>query len=181
MIYVFEGARNSGKTHLSFVASSLIGKSFKYEFVEWFRFLNLDTKDISTHIFALGKETMLLQLNREGLLESDFVLDRGIFTVMSWGVLEGRISISDAKKQIDFLLSKDLLSNCKFFHIKGENPNIRGKKDEWDSLESLKEVEVSLIESLMGYAKESSKNSIEIIEIMNEFDKQSEDMIAGLI
>jgi len=181
LVYVFEGARNSGKTHLSSIASSIIGRSFKYDFVNWFRFLRLDSKDNSTHLFALGKESMLLQLNRDGFLPFDFVLDRGIFTVMSWGVLEGRISIGDAKMQIDYLIAKGLFNGCRFFHIKGNNPNSRGSKDEWDSEESRREIEVFLIDTLMKYASESSDGSIDIIEFKNEFCRESEDAISRII
>ena len=94
MIYVFEGGRNSGKTFLSDYVSKTFGvHKFKFDFVNYFKGLNLTSENSrETHFFAMGKELMLMQLSRDLGIE-DFILDRGIVTVFSWALLEKRISV----------------------------------------------------------------------------------------
>jgi hypothetical protein len=66
MLYLIEGARNSGKTY---VTSQLnIAPVYKFPFTELFTDLEYDDKSVRTHDFALGKEIMLLDLNRKGFI-----------------------------------------------------------------------------------------------------------------
>ena len=133
MITIFEGPRNSGKTFLAReYASHRNLQIFKFDFVGWFNRLELPDSDRTTHNFALGKELMLLQLNRDNLLP-DFVLDRGILTVLTWGILSGRISEIEAMRQIEMAASEGLFNNCEIVYVYGENPNQSGRnKDNWD-------------------------------------------------
>jgi len=133
MITIFEGQRNSGKTFLSREYSSLKNlRIFKFDFVGWFNRLELPDSDTTTHNFALGKELMLLQLNRDGLLP-DFVLDRGILTVLTWGILSGRITENEAINQIKMIAEEGLFDNCEIVYVYGENPNKGDRnKDNWD-------------------------------------------------
>jgi len=75
---------------------------------------------------------MLLQLNRDGLLP-DFVLDRGILTVLTWGILSGRITENEAINQIKMIAEEGLFDNCEIVYVYGENPNKGDRnKDNWD-------------------------------------------------
>ena len=64
MVYVFEGARNSGKTHLSKHISKKFGIArFQFDFVNHFNLLGLQSKDNKeAHSFSMGKELMLMQM-----------------------------------------------------------------------------------------------------------------------
>jgi hypothetical protein len=182
MIYIFEGSRNSGKTYISDVCSDVLEiPKFKFKFVDWFRTLNLSGDPSGTHKFALGKELMLLQLNSESIIPSDFILDRGIFTVLTWGVLEERILMEDAKEQLKNIIDLSLLKNCSFLYIKGENPDsIPRNKDEWDSKESLRSEETRICVELMTYASEVN-NEIKINFFENTFGEESVEMVLNFI
>lgn len=135
MVYVFEGARNSGKTFLSTHASKTFGiPRFQFNFAGSFGMLNLDSKSRESHVFALGKELMLMQLAKDlsGRLPN-FIHDRGILSVLGWGICEGRISKGEALKQIDFILENKLMQGIKIIYIEGENPDQGPRnKDQWD-------------------------------------------------
>ena len=137
MVYVFEGARNSGKTFLSDYVSKTFGiHKFKFDFVNYFKSLNLTSENSrETHLFAMGKELMLMQLSRDLGIE-DFILDRGIITVFSWALLEKRISEQEVKDQIKFICENRLLDGISIIYIEGKNPNksLRNK-DNWDHLD----------------------------------------------
>lgn len=138
MIYVFEGARNSGKTFLSDYISKTFGvHKFKFDFVNYFKGLNLTSENSrETHFFAMGKELMLMQLSRDLGIE-DFILDRGIVTVFSWALLEKRISEEESKSQIKFICDNKLMNGISIIYIEGENPNKSSRnKDIWDQFDS---------------------------------------------
>src|SRR3989344_2888201 len=95
-LFYIEGSRGSGKT---FLAKHLKKEYFKFQFVDWFKELKLENKSKSTHLFALGKEIMLLQLSREGLLKNISIVDRGIISVLVWGITQSRISYKEALEE----------------------------------------------------------------------------------
>ena len=106
MIYVFEGARNSGKTHLSNYVSKKYGiPRFQFNFGGYFNLLGLSSNgNREAHSFSMGKELMLLQLAKEFTLSlPDFIHDRGIVTVLAWGMYEKRISFAEMTSQIDYI------------------------------------------------------------------------------
>lgn len=174
MIYFFEGHRNSGKSFLSDHLSAFLAiPKFQYSFVDWFRFLSMDSGDNSTHKFALGKESMLLQLNNDGAI-SDLIVDRGVFSVLSWGVLENRISKDDALKQLDFFYSSGLLNKCVFFKIRGKNPRGNRQKDEWDDSRSSEEGLV--LDWLFGHCSEKYP-SLNVFEVENQFNQDSVNLL----
>ena len=169
MITIFEGPRNSGKTFLA-NKFSYINKAtiFKFDFVGWFNSLHLDDSSEATHLFALGKEAMLLQLNRDGML-SDFVLDRGFLTVLTWGILSGRITEEKAEDHLRILAEKGLLQNCRIVYVTGENPNKESRnKDNWDYRDGTIE-EQEIMENLRDYISNQPYN-VEVIHILNSFD-----------
>ena len=137
MIYVFEGSRNSGKTFLSdHVSKTFSIPKFKFDFSNYFNDLDLSSeKSRETHLFAMGKELMLMQLSRDLGIE-DFILDRGIITVFSWALLEKRISKEEARKQIKMICDKNLMQGISVIYIEGINPNKSSRnKDHWDHLD----------------------------------------------
>ena len=139
MVYVFEGSRNSGKTFLSTEVSSISGiPRFQFDFSGGFDLLNLESKDNrEAHCFSVGKELMLMQISRDVKELTDFIHDRGIVTVLAWGLLENRIKESDVDLHIKYLKEKNLFSGIRIVYIEGENPKKRvGGKDRWDYADS---------------------------------------------
>jgi len=112
MIKLIEGARNSGKSYLLQWANV---KPYKFDFPFWYGKLKLNNKDRETHSFALSKEILLHELNRDGLLAGDVYVDRGILTVLTWGVLKDRISMDEAIKQLWHFSEAGLFKNCEVF------------------------------------------------------------------
>ena len=140
MIYVFEGSRNSGKTHLSkYISEKYNIPRFQFNFGGYFNLLNLSSKDNrEAHSFSMGKELMLLQLGKEFSLSfPDFIHDRGIATVLAWGIYERRITENDMLKQIDYIEKNNLLDGIYLIRIKGKNPDSSDRnKDQWDFADS---------------------------------------------
>ena len=169
MITIFEGPRNSGKTFLANKFSGInSSKIFKFDFVGWFNNLSLEDNSEATHLFALGKEAMLLQLNRDGMLP-DFVLDRGFLTVLTWGVLSGRISEEKAKSHLTILAEKGLLKNCRIVYVKGDNPSKKSRnKDNWDHRDGTSDEE-QIMENLRDVICNQPYN-VETIFLYNSFD-----------
>jgi len=181
MIYFIEGARNSGKSHISKEIASLPGfRYFQYSFTTWFTELKLRDNSKETHNFAMGKETMLLQLIKEGAIESNYLIDRGIFSVLSWGVMEGRVTKKVATAQLISLIDKGLLSNCHFLYIYGNNPNgERENKDRWDTEESKTRItEAKWMEYFLDLA---SDRGIKTSRIENNFDADVIERIKKLV
>lgn len=175
MIVIFEGARNSGKTHLAKIASDLNKVPlYKFDFTTWFNLLKLDDKSIDTHLFALGKEIDILQSNRDGII-NHIILDRGFLSVFVWGVLSKRIEIEEAIDQLDLLASSGILINCKVFYIHGENPDKSSRdKDNWDFRESSSE-EKNLYEFFIRHIEKSFPKieNFSITKFENKFNEQS--------
>ncbi len=169
MVRIFEGPRNSGKTFLAREYSSHHNLPiFKFDFVGWFNRLKLLDSHTTTHNFALGKELMLLQLNRDGLLP-DFVLDRGILTVLTWGILSGRISQNEAINQIEMIASEGLFNNCEIVYVYGENPDKSHRnKDNWDFRDGEK-YEADIMENIRGIITGSPYN-VKVKLVHNTFD-----------
>lgn len=178
MITIFEGARNSGKTFLANKYSQQTGiPIFKFEFAGWFSGLGIPDEDPKTHYFALGKEAMLLQLNRDGLLPH-FILDRGFLTVLTWGIISKRISQKDALQQLNLLRDKGLLVNLKVAVVEGTNPESR-TKDNWDFREGTMEEKETLM-NLISVIK-LIQPDIEIVKLTNDFTHMTTKNLIHLI
>lgn len=135
MVVVFEGARNSGKTFLSREVSRLTGiPRFQFDFAGGFNLLGIEnSNNREAHSFAMGKELMLLQLVRDMESMPTFIHDRGILTVLTWGLLENRIKESDVDDQIKYIQESELLNKVLLTYIFGENPDQSQRhKDQWD-------------------------------------------------
>lgn len=174
MLTIFEGARNSGKTYLANLAASHNKiPIFKFEFVDWFNLLKLEDSSEGIHLFALGKEISIQQMNREGILP-DMIMDRGFLTVIVWGILSKRISEETAYSQLDLIISLGLLKNSKIYYIYGDNPNksIRNK-DNWDFMDHTS-IEKELYDKFIKYLQENTDpKELEIISFENKFDESS--------
>lgn len=180
MITIFEGQRNSGKTFLARRFSEISNLAiFKFDFVGWFDRLDLSDDGEHTHLFALGKESMLMQLNRDGLLP-DFILDRGILTVMTWGILSGRITEEQAYEQLTMLCDNGLFKNIRIFYVVGENPDKSSRnKDVWDFREADNR-ESEIMENLRDHISNPPYN-VQIEYIFNEFTDKSVQSLHKLI
>lgn len=176
MLVIFEGARNSGKTYLAQRASDHNKiPLYKFEFVKWFNELKLKDDSRESHLFALGKEIQLLQANRDGILKP-IILDRGILTVLVWGVLSKRIDFDEALDELDKIMSSDLLRNCKIYYIHGDNPNKSERnKDNWDFRDNTSD-EKYLYEKFIRHIIEVYPGNFEefsIYNFENKFDETS--------
>lgn len=155
MIYLIEGARNSGKTYLLNKAEV---NEYKFPFPYWYGKLKLSNSDKATHDFAIGKEIMLHHLNQMGHIDSDIYIDRGIITALVWGVLENRITADEAVKQLWLFAKAGLFDDAQVIYVHGTNPNERGAKDLWDN--SNRQKEIALYELLLDSLHEAKPGSV---------------------
>ena len=172
MVYVFEGPRNSGKTFLSeYISGSFRIPRFQFQFANFFRDLNLKSEDSKeAHAFSLGKEFMLMQLAKDMPHES-FIHDRGILTVLVWGLLEGRITEEEARNQIGILKKYHLLDEITIIYIQGENPDKSDRhKDQWDHIDGDTR-ERDTYKKVVAMFNESDLHKI--TTFINEFNDQS--------
>jgi len=151
---------------------------FKFDFVGWFNRLSLPDDSEITHSFALGKELMLLQLNRDGLLP-DFILDRGILTVLTWGILSGRITEEKANDQIEMMAKQGLFGDCEIFYVIGKNPdNADRGKDNWDFRDGDYR-EAKIMENLRDIISNQPYN-VPIKYVTNNFDEKSVESLINM-
>ncbi len=174
MIYVFEGPRNSGKSYLSkAMETNLIIPRFQFDFGSYFNMLELSSKDNrEAHSFSMGKELMIMQIARD-LKRSlpDYIHDRGILTVLAWGLSENRITEDDVIKQIEYIKKHDLMSEITVIYIKGDNPDKSDRnKDQWDYAE-FDDKERSAFNFVIFKFVELGFQNIKIFE--NKFDGDS--------
>jgi hypothetical protein len=179
MIYVFEGPRNSGKTFLSEHISELFNiPRFQFKFANFFSDLNLKSENSKeAHAFSLGKEFMLMQLAKDIPHES-FIHDRGILTVLVWGLLEGRITEDEARNQIEILKKYSLLDEITIIYIDGENPDKSDRsKDQWDHIDG----DIRERETYKRVIEMFSESDLhKITTFTNEFNDQSVDNIRSM-
>jgi thymidylate kinase len=179
MLYVFEGPRNSGKTHFSKMVSDRFKiQRFQFSFAEYFKRLGMQSQNSKeAHSFALGKELMIMQLVKDFHtgFEDDplsFIHDRGILSVLAWGLLEKRISESEMEIQVKLLKDLNLLDKVKIILVTGKNPSLEKRnKDQWDGLDGdIREMDC--YERVIGCLERHRIGSI--WKIQNNFDSQSE-------
>lgn len=174
MIILFEGCRNSGKSYMGSKVSESLGiPRFQFDFAKYFTDLGLvSSGNPGAQNFAIGKELMLLQLERDGFIPNNVIVDRGFLTVLAWGILEKRITYHQAFEQLDMLYKNGLLKNVCVFYIDGENPKKRGSgKDAWDFAESDSR-ENEAYKAIFDYIDQKNY-SIKINIFRNNFDDES--------
>lgn len=171
MLYLIEGARNTGKTY---IASFFNLPRYKFPFTHWFGCMGYADSSQNTHDFALGKEIMLMDLNKMGYIESMFS-DRGIVTVFVWAILSNRISETEALRQFSLTIHSDLYRDVKIIWVKGKNPDTSDrKKDFWDGYDGRGQQEALLYNAFMSRLIEIGVD-VEIVE--NTFDDKVEQRI----
>lgn len=176
MVYVFEGARNSGKTYLSnYISEHFSIPRFQFDFGPHFNLLGLESKNNrESHSFSMGKELMLMQLSRDlsgPSCVNDFIHDRGILTVLAWGLSENRISKDDVTNQIKYIKENRLLDNITIIYITGNNPDKSDRnKDQWDYADKSNSERESF-EFVISIFKDF--NIGKIYEFTNNFDSGS--------
>jgi adenylate kinase family enzyme len=182
MLYIFEGARNSGKTYLSkFLSERNSIPRFQFDFVGGVNLLQIPTSaGKEMHAFATGKELMLLQLHKDlPFIDKNFIHDRGILSVLVWGIVEKRISTSQALSQLDYVIQNKLLQNSAIVYIEGENPDQSERnKDQWDFADAGSE-EKQAYEFLLPELQKRGFNRV--IRFKNDFTSYSCDAFANLI
>ena len=179
MVYVFEGPRNSGKTFLSeYISGSFHIPRFQFKFANFFSDLNLKSENSrEAHAFSLGKEFMLMQLAKD-VPQQSFIHDRGILTVLVWGLLEGRITEDEARNQIEIVKKYSLLDEITIVYIKGQNPDKSDRiKDQWDHIDGDPR-ERDTYEKVISMFQEAGLHKIWIFE--NKFDDQSVSNIGSM-
>jgi len=182
MIIIFEGCRNSGKTFLSKqISEEVYIPRFQFDFIGYFSGLGLESKESkSAHSFSMGKDLMLMQLNRDGYIQEDLIIDRGFLTVLSWGLLEKRIDLPTAREQLSLLHEKGLTKDLHIIYIEGENPDSSDRnKDMWDSIEKTGNEKVAY-EFILNQI-ESDYKDIKVTRFKNEFNEQSIHDLAKII
>lgn len=182
MVIIFEGCRNSGKTFLSKqISEDLYIPRFQFDFVEYFIGLNLESKESgSAHSFSMGKDLMLMQLNRDGFIQEDIIIDRGFLTVLSWGLLEKRIDPPTAREHLGLLNSGGLTSGIHIIYIEGDNPDQSDRnKDMWDDVEKTNSEKFSY--EFMLHQITNNHPDIKVTRFRNEFNEQSIHDLAKII
>jgi hypothetical protein len=185
MIYVFEGPRNSGKTYLSQKISENIDdlSRFQFDFVNYFDLLRLTSKDnTEAHSFAMGKELMIMQIARDLNGKNcigNFIHDRGILTVLAWGLSENRITKAEVIRQIEFIIKNDLLSDIHIIYICGDNPDTQDRnKDQWDYADN-NDLEKNAFEFVISKFNEIKPNCIQ--KFYNNFKPDSLEKLENII
>ena len=173
-----EGARRSGKSFL--INSQKVFPHFKFEFNEAFEGLVFEKSSTDVHYFGLGKELMLHQLDRDGLLVKQFptgwnkntnsiIVDRGIITNTVWAIFQNRISEQQAEKELRWVMRQDLLRNSCFVCIEG-TAQLERKKDIWDSADARVQEEKDLFNHFFNLLEKTGHN---VKRFKNNFDTNS--------
>lgn len=167
-LLLIEGARRSGKTHLT--QSQNILPVFKFDFNKNFEWWNLERESRETHFWGLGKEIMLHELNRGGFFKDKWILvDRGILTNSVWGVFQKRISKQQAVGDLTKFYDLGLFEDVRFLIIEGKCEDER-KKDIWDMEDTRGEEERELFRS---FSQELLDLKVSVDVFPNNFDEDS--------
>lgn len=199
MVYVFEGPRNSGKTFISKYISEVYKiPRYQFAFADYFKTLNIQSQNSKeAHAFALGKELMLMQVSKDlhnvktsgddalGIRFSksdpaikDFIHDRGILTVLAWGILENRINEDEMDAQVKMIADLNLMDQITIVFIEGNNPDKSPRnKDQWDREDGGN----GEMESYLKVVKAFEKYGIaKIWKFKNLFDLESLDRVKAM-
>ncbi len=163
-LIIIEGARRSGKSFL--ISSKSDVPVFKFDFNPVFEGLNFMKNSPEVHYLGLGKELMLHQLNRDGFIDGNIIVDRGIITNTVWAVFQRRISLELAKKEIEWCINSGLLVNTSFVAIIGTHSDKRSK-DIWDGDDSRVTEEIDLFNEIYNFME---VRGIKIHRFTNTFD-----------
>ena len=102
-----------------------------------------------------------------------------ILTVLTWGILSGRIPENEAINQIEMIASEGLFDNCEIVYVYGENPDKSHRnKDNWDFRDGEK-YEAEIMKNIMGIITGSPYN-VKVKFIHNTFDSLTVEEIKDL-
>jgi hypothetical protein len=180
MIYVFEGPRNSGKTFLSnYISTKFHIKRFQFAFADFFRVLGLQSQNSKeAHAFSMGKELMIMQLFKDIDFEKGVIHDRGMLTVLAWGIMEGRITEEEMESQVRMIKDFGLMENVSIVFVNGDNPNKSDRnKDQWDRIDGDTR-EFECYQKVIRKFQEYGIGKISMFQ--NSFDEQSLSNITNL-
>jgi len=173
MIYVFEGPRNSGKTFLSnHIAKKKSIERFQFQFADYFKRLGLESQNSKeAHAFSMGKELMILQLFKDVQFNKCLIHDRGMLTVLAWGLMENRISEQEMVDQVKMLKNFNIMSGATIIFITGDNPNKSERnKDDWDRIDG----DSRELESYEKVISEFEEHQIcKILRFTNNYDQDT--------
>jgi len=180
MIYVFEGPRNSGKTFLSnHIAKRRYIERFQFKFSDYFKRLGLVSQNSKeAYAFSMGKELMILQLFKDVDFKKDIIHDRGMLTVLAWGIMENRITEQEMEDQVKMLKDLDVMSGATILFITGDNPDKSERnKDDWDRIDG----DSREFESYEKVISKFEEHQIcKIIRFTNNYDGQTLDSFEDL-
>ena len=165
-LIIVEGPRKSGKSYLISQQKDL--PVFKFDFNSNFSLWDFGKRSQDVHWFGLGKEVMLHELNASGFLDT-MIVDRGILTNSVWGVFQGRVTRSQAEKDLINFHKRGLFNNVKIIVIEGEWQEKRSK-DIWDSDDSRSAEERDLFTSFSLLLRDLG---VDVRSFNNNFDIES--------
>lgn len=173
-LVIIEGARRSGKSYL--IGRQEIFPVFKFDFNGAFSKLDLGHDSRLTHMFGLGKEVMVHQLNKEGIV-GNLLIDRGIITNSVWGVMMERCSSEEALNELEYAIEEKYFHNTTFILVRGTYEGNR-EKDLWDSMEHLIPREVELFDKIFDFVR---SRGVKTRIIQNKFNEESVDEFNKLL
>jgi hypothetical protein len=173
-LVIIEGARSSGKSYLISQQQEL--PVFKFDFNTNFSYWEFKKDSTELHWFGLGKEIMLHEL-KISLGLPKMIIDRGILTNSVWGVLQKRISVRQAKKDLHNFNERGFFKGNKIVLINGNHKRPEGK-DVWgDSRERILE-EKYLFDMFFDFLQGIG---VDIIKFENNIDNDSVNKFKNLI
>ena len=170
---IVEGPRNTGKTFL--IENTTQGRIvYKFPFAPIFNYFEMDIN--VGRGFAMGKDLQFLSIYTSKLLPRSIISDRGFFSTAVYGVLDKRITESQAIEYLDFISSHFDMRYIKIVFVSGRNPNseqVRAKKDGWEDLTYEKQFDM--------YIRLAKYIQVDIIYFENKFDQRSMDIFREII
>lgn len=167
-LLIIEGQRKAGKTFL--ISNQSVFPVFKFDFNKNFRWWNLEKESRETHFWGLGKEIMLHELNKAGLLKDQWIIiDRGILTNTVWGVFQKRISTQQAVGDLTKFSDLGFFKDVRFLIVEGGWKGKR-EKDIWDLDDERSEEEKSLFKS---FSQSLIDLKVQVDVFHNNFDEES--------
>ena len=165
-LLLIEGCRRSGKTYLTQKQDTL--PVFKFDFNTNFSLWNFEKNNESVHWLGLGKEIMLHELDQSGYLPK-MIIDRGILTNTVWGVFQKRITIQEARKDLENFVSRGFFKGCKILLVSGVSLNER-TKDIWDEEDKRGPEETYLFHMFSDVLKDLG---VDVTNFTNDMDESS--------
>ena len=134
MVFIFEGARSSGKSYL---ANHAPIQNYHFPTIKLQNTLKLSMKDVS-----LVKDTALLDI--AGLMKQDVIIDRCFISTLVYGEYYKRFTEEEALAYVEWISSNVLREQLNVFrivYIVGEDRE-RSRDDGYDNIDRQRELEL---------------------------------------